>query len=282
MIQAQRAASGCAQRWFWLLPEESKCIYWLFRVILFCCSICTGCIAALLCSRRSCPAGDVPYTNRPGVAYTVLSVQVHDCNPALIICPRPVTWVPFPHAASAIAPRHRPILPSSEITWRRPFIHPHLPSQDTTDRRRAEETTMPTIPAFLVPRGLPSARSLHGLALRRRRKPRTEQCAFSTSSKRSDNPRVLEKPDKFRPPSHPARRVVQTRNGRVVGSGPVNYPGPKLSEQEKEEKRTKQYPNMFPPEGTVMHRFLTSRWIHVWISMVSSWDARLFQHGYSG
>ena len=135
-----------------------------------------------------------------------------------------------------------------------------------------------TIPAFLVPRGPPSARSLHGL--RRLRHGHTQRhgmpprCAFSTSTptRRDDKPRVLEKPDKFRPPSHPARRVVQTRNGRVVGgnssSGPVNYPGPRLSEQEKEEKRKKQYPNMFPPEGTVMFRFLTSRWIHVWISMV--------------
>jgi hypothetical protein len=56
---------------------------------------------------------------------------------------------------------------------------------------------------------------------------------------------------------------VQTRNGRVV-----NYPGPKLSEKEEAEQKTRQYPNMFPPEGTVMFSFLTSRWIHIWIAMV--------------
>lgn len=137
-----------------------------------------------------------------------------------------------------------------------------------------------TIPAFLVPRGAPSVRSLHRLhnlhALRRH--GISHRCPFTSSttlandsntSSNNNNSRVLEKPDKFRPPSHAARRVVQTRNGRVVGANPVNYSGPKLSEQEREEKRTKQYPNMFPPEGTVMFRFLTSRWIHVWIAMVS-------------
>jgi hypothetical protein len=62
---------------------------------------------------------------------------------------------------------------------------------------------------------------------------------------------------------------MQTRNGKLVGpANPYNYPGPPLSEKEKEEQKTKQYPNMFPPEGTVLHKFLTSRWIHVWIAMV--------------
>jgi hypothetical protein len=84
--------------------------------------------------------------------------------------------------------------------------------------------------------------------------------------------RVLGQPDKFRPPSHPARRVMQTRTGRIVGSAagghPHNYPGPPLSEKEKEEQKARRYPKMFPPEGTVLHKFLTTRWIHVWIAMV--------------
>ena len=170
------------------------------------------------------------------------------------------------HVAQSLRPPQSIRCKTLDITISRPRPRPR-PSSVATHGVQA----MPAIPAFLVPRGLPSARSLHRLHART-----ADKCAFSTSrtkhsDPRGDNPRVLEKPDKFRPPSHPARRVVQTRNGRVMGAGngPVNYPGPKLSEQEKEEKRTKQYPHMFPPEGTVMHRFLTSRWIHVWISMVS-------------
>lgn len=164
--------------------------------------------------------------------------------------------------------------------------------QQTTGRGQRTQTMPATIPAFLVPRGAPSARSLHLHRLHAPGRQIPHRCPFTTSTtlanesnSNNNNPRVLEKPDKFRPPSHAARRVVQTRNGRVVGGGsganPVNYPGPKLSDQEREEKRTKQYPNMFPPEGTVMFRFLTSRWIHVWIAMVSlfsrgmamRWDA---------
>ncbi|KAL5336453.1 hypothetical protein BJX70DRAFT_282179 [Aspergillus crustosus] len=112
------------------------------------------------------------------------------------------------------------------------------------------------IPRFLLPRGIPSlpTRSLP---------PRTaHRCASTTPKSKDTKPRVLPQPDKFRPPSHPARRVVATRNGRVV-----NYPGPKFSEKEEAERKTRQYPNMFPPEGTVMFRFLTSRWIHIWIAM---------------
>ena len=130
-----------------------------------------------------------------------------------------------------------------------------------------------TIPQFLLPRGAPSTRTLRTLTRAYPTKtptpttPSSHRCASSRSSSKDDKPRVLEKPDKFRPPSHPARRVMQTRNGRLVNPGPVHY-GPRLSEAEKEAQNKKQYPNMFPPEGTVMHRFLTNRWIHVWIAMV--------------
>ncbi|KAF9892125.1 hypothetical protein FE257_002531 [Aspergillus nanangensis] len=120
------------------------------------------------------------------------------------------------------------------------------------------------IPHFLLPRGAPSARALQALTRRR------ATAAASTKWHRcasTDKPHVLEKPDKFRPPSHPARRVMQTRNGQVINSVPVNYPGPRLSEKEKQEQNKREYPSMFPPEGTVMFKFLTSKWIHIWIAM---------------
>jgi len=69
---------------------------------------------------------------------------------------------------------------------------------------------------------------------------------------------VLEKPDKFRPPSHPQRL-----NKRP----PRQYPGPPLSEPEREAQKTRRYPHMFPNEGTTLHWFLTNKWIHMWISL---------------
>ncbi len=70
---------------------------------------------------------------------------------------------------------------------------------------------------------------------------------------------VLEKPDKFRPPSHPQR--LNRKPSR-------QYPGPPLSESEREAQKTKRYPHMFPNEGTKLHWFLTNKWIHLWISLV--------------
>lgn len=135
-----------------------------------------------------------------------------------------------------------------------------------------------SIPRFLLPRGI-SRSTIHLLyaqpavqhALRNTNRNNIYHTRIlrrfkssSTPSKKGPKGPVLEKPDKFRPPSHPARRVVNTNRA------PRNYPGPAPSAKEISEKQTKQYPNMFPPEGTVMFKFLTNRGIHVWISMVRS------------
>jgi hypothetical protein len=88
---------------------------------------------------------------------------------------------------------------------------------------------------------------------------RLRHASSTTPSKASNlRPLVLEKPDKFRPPSHPAR--IKAKNPRSFG--------PALSEEDKVRQKTKKYPNMFPPEGTVMFKFLTSRMLHVYICMV--------------
>jgi hypothetical protein len=45
-------------------------------------------------------------------------------------------------------------------------------------------------------------------------------------------------------------------------------PLPPLSPQQQEERRTKKYPGMRFHEGSFMYWFLTTRWIHVWITLV--------------
>ncbi|KAF2401224.1 hypothetical protein EJ06DRAFT_529357 [Trichodelitschia bisporula] len=84
------------------------------------------------------------------------------------------------------------------------------------------------------------------------------RAASSKSGKASLKPLVLEKPDKFRPPSHASR----PRN-----AAPRAFPGPPLSKEELEAQKTKKYPHMMPPEGTFMHWFLTNRMLHAYISM---------------
>ncbi|EEQ31515.1 hypothetical protein McanMca71_006177 [Microsporum canis] len=128
-------------------------------------------------------------------------------------------------------------------------------------------TTPSSIPRFLLPRGGLSKSSLERIQAPRRNRIQPSllrRVNFSSSPATHatpTKPRVLEKPDKFRPPSHPARRVVNPNKM------PRNYPGPAPTPKEIAERKTKRYPNMFPPEGTVLYKFLTNKGIHVWISM---------------
>ncbi|KAF2763731.1 hypothetical protein EJ03DRAFT_57829 [Teratosphaeria nubilosa] len=86
-----------------------------------------------------------------------------------------------------------------------------------------------------------------------------QQCLISIrhASTTPPKPRVLAKPERFNPPSHPSR----------IRSRQPKYYGPALSEEQKRAQQTKQYPHMMPPEGTFMHSFLTNRSIHLYFSL---------------
>ncbi|KAL1646821.1 hypothetical protein SLS58_002956 [Diplodia intermedia] len=85
---------------------------------------------------------------------------------------------------------------------------------------------------------------------------------YASKNKKDDasKPRVLEKPDKFRPPSHAARLPSNRKK-------PQYTYGPRLTPEELAQQKRKKYPNMMPPEGTFMHYFLTNRMLHVYISL---------------
>jgi hypothetical protein len=85
-----------------------------------------------------------------------------------------------------------------------------------------------------------------------------------------NKPIVLEQPDKFRPPSHPSR--IARRRKRV-------YYGRDLSEEDKAELDSRQYPYAFPPKQSFMHWFLTNRKIHLWITLVSAQQNTIFNKG---
>lgn len=86
----------------------------------------------------------------------------------------------------------------------------------------------------------------------------------SSTASAPDKPIVLEQPDKFRPPSHP-QKLVRGRARPNTFGGSYNQ---ESTPREKEAQRTKRYPHTFPNEGTVMHKFLTNKWWHFWITMV--------------
>lgn len=117
-----------------------------------------------------------------------------------------------------------------------------------------------TIPRFLLPqsnsplRAIRTPSSFSSPSVRRR-----ASFICRNASTAPSKPIVLEKPERFNPPSHPAR---------LNRKPPRQYSGPKLSETQKEEQKTKQYPNAFPPEGTWRYWFLTNRQIHIYIVLV--------------
>ena len=114
-----------------------------------------------------------------------------------------------------------------------------------------------TRPSSLYFTALKPARDLPTIFALQRRAPRLSIRNASTAI--PPKTIVLEKPDKFRPPSHPQR---------LNRKPPRQYPGPPLSESERQAQKTRRYPHMFPNEGTPLHWFLTNKWIHMWISLV--------------
>ena len=125
------------------------------------------------------------------------------------------------------------------------------------------------IPRFLLPRGYalrhPSSTAVRGPWFR-------DGQTYPLCKRASTNgppPKVirLEMPTKFNPPSH-GRRLKQQI--------PRHY-GPELTQQEKVEQNTKKYPNMMPPPDSFMYWFITSRGVHLFITLVRL-DSRLRGH----
>ncbi|EXJ54168.1 hypothetical protein A1O7_09505 [Cladophialophora yegresii CBS 114405] len=87
----------------------------------------------------------------------------------------------------------------------------------------------------------------------------TTRRAASTNANSSSKSIVLEQPDKFRPPSHPARLNRPRRPPAAYNQGTTS--------EEKARQQHRAYPHMFPNQGTFMHWFLTDRKIHLWITM---------------
>ncbi|KAJ5773002.1 hypothetical protein N7457_007898 [Penicillium paradoxum] len=152
---------------------------------------------------------------------------------------------------------------------------PHLDSQQAHSEPLLRETSRGKIkghfqhahsdPRLPPPPRTPSALTLRALQRQSARRSFTSTSAALKKANASTKPRVLAKPDRFRPPSHPQRYVAPSPKSAPPGQ-PFEY-GPRTTEKERIQQTKTQYPNMFPPEGTVMFKFLTSKWIHIWIAM---------------
>ncbi|KAK0652161.1 hypothetical protein B0T16DRAFT_454554 [Cercophora newfieldiana] len=82
---------------------------------------------------------------------------------------------------------------------------------------------------------------------------------FASSSMTKPGPRVLEKPERFNPPSHGTRLPRK-------GAMPRHYGGD-ITKEEAVAQLRKEYPGMMAPTGSLAHRIIYSRWIHLTITL---------------
>ncbi|RMD44587.1 hypothetical protein DV735_g498, partial [Chaetothyriales sp. CBS 134920] len=120
----------------------------------------------------------------------------------------------------------------------------------------------PQPPSRALLRVLAAAVRNDGVVVARHNASRISRRPASSTAHPPDRPIVLEQPDKFRPPSHPAR-LVKNKRPNTFGSG-YNQSS---TAKEQAEQKTRRYPHTFPNEGTVMHKLLTNRSLHVFISL---------------
>ena len=116
------------------------------------------------------------------------------------------------------------------------------------------------LPVELRLQALPLQRQSLSPVQRPFRIPASQRRNASSTTTDPNKPIVLDKPDKFRPPSHPQR--LPRGRPRTGGYNQAS------TAKEQESQRTRRYPHTFPNEGTVMHRFLTNRRIHLFITVV--------------
>ncbi len=82
---------------------------------------------------------------------------------------------------------------------------------------------------------------------------------FASTTTGSDKPIVLEKPERFNPPSHGSRLPKRTT--------PRHYGGD-LNAAELNTQKTQEYPGLMSPKGTLTHWLWHSYWLHTAIAMV--------------
>lgn len=146
------------------------------------------------------------------------------------------------------------------------------PAAKTTPPKTAPTkpaTTKAAVPKAATPKTPASASSIKNAPVTSATKPTTPEpvakappAAATPKPATADpsKPIVLEKPEKFNPPSHGAR---------LPRSTPKHYGGA-LGAEELTAQKNKEYPGLPPPPNTWSHWFIHNKHIHMFITLVSS------------
>lgn len=129
-----------------------------------------------------------------------------------------------------------------------------------------------SIPRFLLPQsGLIWRRANLGNQLRASPELLTVRHASNHTAKpagKKGKVMILEKPERFNPPSHGARLPRKTNRPEQ------QHYGGALSGEEVAAQRTKEYPGLPAPQGTWAHWFWNSKALHLTITMVGCFPCR--------
>ncbi|KAI1418247.1 hypothetical protein F5Y13DRAFT_37812 [Hypoxylon sp. FL1857] len=143
--------------------------------------------------------------------------------------------------------------PAKILTTKFAAATPKSPTPKTATPPATPEPAAPTEP---VPATSASESVLKTEAAPKRPAPAAKS-ATTREPVDPSKPLVLEKPERFNPPSHGAR---------LPRSTPKHYGGV-LSDAELQAQTVKSYPGLPPPENTWSHWFIHSRGIHLFITL---------------
>ncbi|KAK0705284.1 hypothetical protein B0H67DRAFT_522950, partial [Lasiosphaeris hirsuta] len=128
-------------------------------------------------------------------------------------------------------------------------------------------TSTSSIPRFLLPQSGQIWRGVTDTAIKTASRPAASRTSLRFASTKNSpaakptasDPRVLEKPERFNPPSHGA--------GLPRKGAPSRHYGGELSEADLKSQARKDYPGLEPAKGSLAQRILYSQWIHMTITL---------------
>ncbi|KAI3327983.1 hypothetical protein HD806DRAFT_344685 [Xylariaceae sp. AK1471] len=135
---------------------------------------------------------------------------------------------------------------------------PTKPPPKTAAKVSASKTVAPQKP--VVPSSAPASTSepmVRAVAPKPTTAPAPAKPTAAPPTVDPSKPIVLEKPERFNPPSHGAR---------LPRSTPKHYGGP-LTTEEVQSQAKKSYPGLPPPPNTWSHWFINSRGVHMFITL---------------
>ncbi|KAI1388869.1 uncharacterized protein F4822DRAFT_429486 [Hypoxylon trugodes] len=199
----------------------------------------------------------VRYASKTAASKPTTTAKTAKTTAAKVATPKAASTKASPTSTAARAAKHSaPTKPPAKATsTAKPAVIKPTPVSAAPTTPKAPTPKTPTSPAASSP-----APSTSPAPAPKAKTPDPTPAAKPSAAPEPvdpSKPRVLEKPERFNPPSHGAR---------LPRSTPRHYGGP-MTDAEIQAQNTKAYPGLPPPPNTWSHWFLHNRWIHTFITL---------------